>query len=280
MIEEKIAKKLGIDIRSCKFICLDKELCHRILNETPISINEAVKKYHISESTIKRYIRNGLLSVFQNKEAKGSKMFIFENELTELVGKEIYPRNGLSSAYIVNETNKFYMTILRPILTYKEYNIIKSIILDKKPTSVICEEQDLSRERVRQILRKGMFKVKRYVSMYPEYETLKEELSLLREEKRKITNYLLGVKNENSKELELFTKQQELFNTKITSLQMSVRAYNVLYSGNIETIGDLVSYNRSDMLKFRNLGKKVLMELEQLLDEHGLHFGMFKNLQK
>ena len=66
--------------------------------------------------------------------------------------------------------------------------------------------------------------------------------------------------------------------TKLVDLDLSVRALNCLKAADVETLGDLVSYNRNDLLKFRNFGKKSLTELDDLVAAKNLHFGM--NLAK
>ena len=67
---------------------------------------------------------------------------------------------------------------------------------------------------------------------------------------------------------------RQLLKTKLVDMQLSVRALNCLKSAEVETLGDLVKYNKTDLLKFRNFGKKSLSELEELLSSHGLNFGM------
>lgn len=67
---------------------------------------------------------------------------------------------------------------------------------------------------------------------------------------------------------------RQLLKTKLTDLDLSVRALNCLKAAEVETLGDLVQYNRNDLLKFRNFGKKSLAELEELLDKMNLSFGM------
>ena len=62
--------------------------------------------------------------------------------------------------------------------------------------------------------------------------------------------------------------------TKLVDMDLSVRALNCLKSAEVETLGDLVKFNKTDLLKFRNFGKKSLSELEELLTGLGLHFGM------
>ena len=53
-----------------------------------------------------------------------------------------------------------------------------------------------------------------------------------------------------------------------------MRALNCLKAADVETLGELVAYNRNDLLKFRNFGKKSLTELDQLVEQKGLEFGM------
>lgn len=71
---------------------------------------------------------------------------------------------------------------------------------------------------------------------------------------------------------------RQLLKTKLVDMDLSVRALNCLKAADIETLGDLVSYNKNDLLKFRNFGKKSLTELEDLVENKGLSFGM--NLSK
>lgn len=67
---------------------------------------------------------------------------------------------------------------------------------------------------------------------------------------------------------------RQLLKTKLTEQDLSVRALNCLKAAEVETLGDLVRFQRSDLLKFRNFGKKSLSELDELLENLNLHFGM------
>lgn len=73
-------------------------------------------------------------------------------------------------------------------------------------------------------------------------------------------------------ESSLHTRQ--LLKTKLVDLDLSVRALNCLKAADVETLGDLVQFNKNDLLKFRNFGKKSLTELEDLVKNKGLEFGM------
>jgi len=67
---------------------------------------------------------------------------------------------------------------------------------------------------------------------------------------------------------------RQLLKTKLEDMDLSVRALNCLKSAEVVTLGELVHYNKNDLLKFRNFGKKSLTELDELLDGLKLHFGM------
>ncbi len=67
---------------------------------------------------------------------------------------------------------------------------------------------------------------------------------------------------------------RQLLKAKLVDMDLSVRALNCLKSAEVETLGELVVFNKTDLLKFRNFGKKSLSELEELLANLGLSFGM------
>jgi DNA-directed RNA polymerase subunit alpha len=67
---------------------------------------------------------------------------------------------------------------------------------------------------------------------------------------------------------------RQLLKRKLSDLDLSVRALNCLKAADVETLGQLVTYTRNDLLKFRNFGKKSLIELEELLAGMNLTFGM------
>lgn len=69
-------------------------------------------------------------------------------------------------------------------------------------------------------------------------------------------------------------RMRQLLKTKLVDLDLSVRALNCLKAAEIDSLGDLVQFNRTDLLKIRNFGKKSLTELENLLEMKNLNFGM------
>jgi len=67
---------------------------------------------------------------------------------------------------------------------------------------------------------------------------------------------------------------RQLLKTKLVDMDLSVRALNCLKAAEVDTLGDLVSFHKSDLMKFRNFGKKSLTELNELVDSKNLNFGM------
>ena len=67
---------------------------------------------------------------------------------------------------------------------------------------------------------------------------------------------------------------RKILKTQLSDMDLSVRAYNCLKAADIRSLGDLVQLDLQDMMKFRNFGKKSLTELENLVEEKGLTFGM------
>lgn len=67
---------------------------------------------------------------------------------------------------------------------------------------------------------------------------------------------------------------RQLLKTKLIDMDLSVRALNCLKAAEVDTLGDLVSFNKNDLMKFRNFGRKSLTELEELVILKGLSFGM------
>ncbi len=68
-------------------------------------------------------------------------------------------------------------------------------------------------------------------------------------------------------------QMRQLLRTRLVDMDLSVRALNCLKSAEVDTLGELISYSKNDLMKFRNFGKKSLTELEELVSSKGLEFG-------
>ena len=83
------------------------------------------------------------------------------------------------------------------------------------------------------------------------------------------------IESDNNEEFdEEVLHMRQLLKTKLVDMDLSVRALNCLKAADVDTLGDLVQYNKNDLLKFRNFGKKSLTELDDLLASLNLQFGM------
>lgn len=88
-------------------------------------------------------------------------------------------------------------------------------------------------------------------------------------------NFDIEPEQEESPEIDEDTlRTRKLLKMSVDELELSVRSHNCLMAANIKTIGDLVRRDEQEMLKFRNFGRKSLSELNKILEEKGLHFGM------
>ena len=109
-------------------------------------------------------------------------------------------------------------------------------------------------------------------------EALKEAAKILIHHFMLFSDERITLDSESKAETEEFDEtslhMRQLLKTKLVDMDLSVRALNCLKAADVEALGDLVAFAKSDLLKFRNFGKKSLNELEDLVDNKGLTFGM------
>ena len=82
-----------------------------------------------------------------------------------------------------------------------------------------------------------------------------------------------ATKEDNEEFDEEVLHMRQVLKQKLSDMNLSVRALNCLKAADVETLGDLVQFNKNDLLKFRNFGKKSLTELDDLLAGLNLQFG-------
>ncbi len=109
-------------------------------------------------------------------------------------------------------------------------------------------------------------------------EALKESAKILIQHFMLFSDEKISIDSEEKTVTEEFDETslhiRQLLKTKLVDMDLSVRALNCLKAADVETLGDLVAFNKNDLLKFRNFGKKSLTELEELVKSKGLEFGM------
>jgi len=114
-------------------------------------------------------------------------------------------------------------------------------------------------------------------SIHPK-EALKEAAKILIRHFMLFSDEKITLDDDERSETEEFDEtslhMRQLLKTKLVDMDLSVRALNCLKAADVETLGELVAYNKNDLLKFRNFGKKSLTELDDLVEAKGLSFGM------
>lgn len=184
------------------------------------------------------------------------------------------------------ETN-FEKAIENSNLTEKEVYCLKSYYKDLKVFESIGKSLNLTRGRVRQIINKAIYKLKRSKELLIqgkdkfELISIKEKEKIIKEFKEKIsydfvlewlsnheiTQELLNISN---KILEANKSQNIEEYTTIEELKLSQRSYNCLKRANIYNVRELISKTKEDLLNIRNFGQKSIKEIELKLKEMGL----------
>ena len=154
-----------------------------------------------------------------------------------------------------------------------------TISIDSIFTPIVNVQYSIENYRVEQKTdyEKLVFHIKTDGSIHPK-DALKEAAKILIHHFMLFSDERITLDSEIKAESEEFDEtslhMRQLLKTKLVDMDLSVRALNCLKAADVETLGDLVSYAKSDLLKFRNFGKKSLSELEEFVREKGLHFGM------
>jgi len=168
--------------------------------------------------------------------------------------------------YVVSDENREFCTEINTLPIDSIYTPIRNV---KYSVDDYRVEQKTDYERL-------TIEVTTDGSIHPK-DALKEaariliyHFSLFSDDKMTLEN---SADEENSID-EVDLRMRKLLKSKLTEMKLSVRALNCLAAANVDTLGDLVQYNKNDLLTFRNFGKKSLSELENLLTSLNLSFGM------
>ncbi len=157
-----------------------------------------------------------------------------------------------------------------------EYGLIA---LDSIFTPIINVKYSIENYRVEQKTdyEKLVFEIQTDGSIFPK-EALKEAAKILIYHFMLFSDEKITLDTDEKFANEEFDEEvlhmRQLLKTKLVDLDLSVRALNCLKAAEVESLGELVKYNKNDLLKFRNFGKKSLTELEDLLKSMNLNFGM------
>ena len=278
-MKEEVLKKLGLKERGAYNILNNEELCKRIINETPIWLDAFALKHGISKFTLLSLVRKKVIASFSNIVNKGSKIFIFEDEALEQFKLNYCPNNLYRNARYIIE---LYLLRAKDSLTAREHEIMYDSLINNVSDESLAKKYDLTYSRIQQLHEKTYSRLRLAHRISVDYEKLKSEYDILRfdvellKQKKKSLNQYLSKKEDKVVEKNFEHLDLELLNKSILDFDFdfSVRVKNCLKAHDIETIKDIVVLNRRDFAKMRNLGRKSIDDIDDVLMKYGLQFGM------
>jgi DNA-directed RNA polymerase subunit alpha len=184
--------------------------------------------------------------------------------LNEKADFEMELRIGYGRGYVTADENK---TVDQPIGV---------IPIDSIFSPILNVRYSVENTRVgqRTDFEKLLLEIETDGSITPE-EALTHCGKILRDHIQLFINFDLNTEEEEQQEVDEETLRiRKLLKMSVDELELSVRSHNCLKAADIKSIGDLVRRDEGDMLKFKNFGRKSLMELGKILEERGLRFGM------
>ena len=161
----------------------------------------------------------------------------------------------------------------------KSNDSIGTIALDSIYTPVKNVKYEIENYRVEQKTdyEKLVFEIITDGSIHPK-DALTEAAKTLIHHFMLFSDELITLESDEIAQSEAYDEEslhmRQLLKTKLIDMDLSVRALNCLKAAEVDTLGDLVSFNKNDLMKFRNFGRKSLTELEELVILKGLSFGM------
>jgi DNA-directed RNA polymerase subunit alpha len=209
-------------------------------------------------------------------EFKASDLSKFSNEI-EVLNPELKIATLNSSANLSMEIRvgygKGYVTSGEQVFQDKTIGLIP---IDSIFTPIKNVKYEIENVRIgdRNDFEKLVLEITTDGSITPE-DALTQSAKILNDHLRLFINYdTEPVEQKQTKEEDLEKERiKKILMTNVEELELSVRAYNCLKSANIKTLADLVRRQESEMLKFRNFGRKSLSELTAKIESFGLHFG-------
>lgn len=283
---------------------LSRDEAALLLDVTPQTISNWVEKgvlkghfvdrlLKIDKATVEKYFDTLSDLAFIEKRIFAAKrdLQLAEKELEKNLDDTRSAIHLLGKGVPAHLLNEIFSAIIEAsgddVLKEREKTIL-TMLLEGKDVEFVAEEYGLTRSRIMQIVSKSVRKlatVKTFSELRREYKQLvfdnanfQNVIEALQNRIKKLErinnidtapvseyDYLLGDKGGT------FTA---MMNTPVYDLDISVRSLNCLKGADVDTLYDLVKCNKTDLMKFRNFGKKSLTELEDLLENLHLHFGM------
>ena len=190
----------------------------------------------------------------------------FENHLDAKASMQIDLTINKGRGYVPSEENRQFCTDVNVLPIDSIYTPIRNVKYAVEPYRV---EQKTDYDKL-------VLEVTTDGSVSPK-DALKEAAKILIYHFMLFSDEKITLENPDQEGNQEFDEEvlhmRQLLKTKLTDMNLSVRALNCLKAADVETLGDLVQYNKTDLLKFRNFGKKSLSELDDLLEGLNLSFG-------
>lgn len=256
--------------------------------------NDAAAYLGVDPQTITNWVNKGLLGGINDKESKRfwvnaddvkkySEKYKMLSVSEELLNKE--QKELLTSERKVNAKMQMLMHDALNVSSFRYDKIGSSLCVLLELTSQgetrekkimqsffdgdsindIANRFQLSRERVRQIvikaIRKFYYAIEKLVGLKKENDSLKKEI-------KDVKMQLIMQEGEKNEELSEDVPPS-VFSIRLVNCNLPVRILNVTKAADIDTIGDLVQYSKFEMFKFRNFGKKSLIQLDEFIHEMG-----------
>ena len=276
------AKIAGVTSETIRNVAKAGAIAYRMRKHLFIVNREDVEKYVATISDIHsamtdiEELKQSLISEQAELNEQLEAMRIIYRE--RMLNMDMFPKR-------IAVIRDFLLTILSSIsryvemedcgISHREWNVLWEALQGKSFEDIGNNmNPPVTKQTANQVWHKGLRKMVLVKGMF---EHLKEENNYLKKELQEKNDKIasLHAQPENNLVVDDPTRKlSKLLATYVRDLDISVRAKNCLCAAEIKTVRDLVNYKRSDLLRFRNFGKRSITELEEWLEKHGLQFGM------
>lgn len=246
-----------------------EDVTNIILNLKQVRFKRTVDEYETEKATItisnSEEFKAGDISKYLNGfEVLNPELVICHLDSKATMQMTISINKG--RGYVPAEENRDFCTDMHEIAIDSIYTPIRNVKYSVEPFRV---EQKTDYDKL-------VLEVTTDGSIQPK-DALKEAARILIYHFMLFSDEKITIEDKADTENEVFDEEvlrmRQLLKTKLVDMDLSVRALNCLKAADVETLGELVQFNKSDLLKFRNFGKKSLTELDDLLESLNLSFG-------
>lgn len=253
-----------------------------------INENDLLLFLDIKQTTLRNFVKNKVFS----KHTIGAKNFYLKSEIDELLysNKTVEKNASFLDKYIDNKFDKLYkrkdhvakfaiaheilhlmssIDEVKLVLTEHEYTLLHDFLESKNTIRIIANKHKITRGRVLQIIEKSIRRLRKFtyvtIDRYKEMVKIYEEVENLRSENLFLKRQLII--NPSDTQEDIFIKSYKI---RLIDMDISVRTYNCLKAGDINNLGELAREKISELAKFRNMGRKSLNEIENILLSYGI----------